>query len=102
MTLTLEQKIDLCNAVNTAVAKGHAVLHGNQLIEGMMVRHGRLVVPTAQPDKPGHFIWCGFHGDDPTQRIAIVKPAEKEIDVIYEPPSRASVASSQDLSESSP
>jgi len=83
--LTLEQKIALCNAVNTAVAKGHTVKAGKSVIHGMVIRGGTILYLEERFGEKNIMSFRTYSAS--LRRITIVKPVEIEIDVIYDPPS---------------
>ena len=102
MLLTLEQKIEICNAINTAVAKGKTVYVGDTRVVGAC--HGlctiRAIGYYAKLKDTLQEAIVEWNYDKTSIRAFI--PAETEVDIIYEPPNRINVASSQDLSEPSP
>jgi len=80
MTLTLEKKIEIVNAINTAVAKGHTVKTGGSMMTyGASMHQGSMVYVDRLLENPLHFSMRAIRQD---HRIVI----ESETEVIYEPP----------------
>ena len=83
MEMSLEKKIEICNAVNTAIANGLIVFCGEiQIIHGMTVMHGKIAYFTELINEPNKYI-RGCHIDYP--RIVAVNLKDLKIDVIYDP-----------------
>jgi len=105
MTLTLERKIEICNAINTAIAKKFTVKMNNKVIDGMLMLGGKLVALSERTDKPGYLMRYGVD-DESIKRIVSVKSVDVELDVIYEsvppPIANLSAESNPGLSNPSP
>jgi hypothetical protein len=87
--LTLEQKIAICNAVNTAIAKGYIVKNEGHPILGVIAHKDTLLYIQEIWDNGKKILYA--YRDESTSRIVAVK--EVEVDVIYEPGTNLSAAS---------
>ena len=95
--LTLKKQIEICNAVNTAIANGLTVFCGEmQIIHGMTVLHGQLAYFAELINEPNKY-FRACHADYP--RIIAVNLKDLEIDVIYDP---LNSSGNCDLSRASP
>lgn len=96
--LTLENKIELCNAINTAIAKGYTVKAGDLVVEyGVIITHDKLV--SIHQDIDNSFRYVMHHL--PNRRVIAYK-IEQELDVLYEPVAAETAALKPDLSRLSP
>ena len=104
--LPTEEHVQLMHAINQAIAEGKTVMEGGYRIYGATF-HKELIMflypaevledyQTAQSRLPK--MRC-FRSSDVIIRAFL--PTSTDVEVIYEPPSRSSVAVSQDLSEPS-
>ena len=97
---TKEQQIEICNAINTAMARGFTVKAGEHVIEGGAIIHnGALLHMPRLADGEIRLPLTRIPDDG---RIVVIQTTEVEVDVIYEPPSFDCAASNPDLSNPSP
>jgi len=87
--ITLEKKIEICNAINTAIAKGFTVKTPRRTIYGANVYDGKLRFITRLLDTPGE---CNFCVSSTLPRIVAVKSVDVEVEAIYEPPAPVACA----------
>jgi len=112
--LALDKQLEICNAVNAAIAKGKTIKVGEHIIDGIVIEHGRLkglIGVSKWQDEPADMnsdVLSNFYVVKTTvlsieadDRIVAVKAIEIETDVIYEPIADASVVK-PDLSNSKP
>ena len=88
MALTLEKKLEIVNAVNTAIAEGRKVQIGDfVLANGVLInRYGSLAYVDRLKANPEHYAVLTINEN---RRIAILG----EVEVIYEPPPKEIIAS---------
>ena len=81
MELTLEKKLEIVNAVNTAIARGHGVKVGPTFVAGAFFSNkGQIVyILHGTPEKPIRHIVASSGSP-----VSIVKTEEVVVDIIYD------------------
>ena len=82
MKLSKEQQIEICNAINTAVARGKTVQVGHTRVVGAYpCLNGVAAIIATAPFRADEVVW--IRGDAEVRSFI---PAETDVDVILEPP----------------